>query len=981
MQLKEWLSTDLGQSIWKNKYRNGSEELEEWFDRMSGGNKEIRQLIVQKKFLFGGRTLANRGLNNGSYSNCYSSGYVPDSLDEILRINTNLGLTYKAHGGQGVSLSKIRPKGTLIGNRYESDGILPIMELYNTTTSSVSQAGARKGALMISIDIKHKESETFMTVKSDLNKINKANLSLEIDDDFMLMVESDYKTGKESVMSITRTYEGQTIDYDITPIKLYKLMIKQAWLSAEPGVLFVDKFRNYNLMEFVDSYQIETCNPCLHPDSIVETSEGKVKIKDMTKSMMVYSMDNETKKLVLKKATPSWISKKDAETIKLHINNGEVLTCTPDHKIYIEKKGWIEAQDIKIGDSPIALLRRRRGVKYSGVRLSSQKAGSDIMEHRFVYFGNNGDTSCDIHHLDGDTYNNSIDNLECLSHSEHSTVTRFECDNNHQIKGEGGKFISSGAKKKKTIIPLPENLSTGFKSKPRIVAISEGEKTDVYDITVEDTHNFVADGIIVHNCGEQPLPKDGACNLGSLNLSEYVNWEGEFFATEFKKDVRKSVRALDEIIDENYPNHALENQREMARRFRNIGLGIMGYGDALIKLRLTYGSQESKDWTWYLMEMLFKEAVYASVDLASEKGTFPEYVPEVFDASIFNGLFTDDEIEYFKMTGIRNCSLLSIAPTGTLGSMLNISTGMEPNFALKYKRKTEALDNGSEKTFEVFAGIAEEYTNKYKTDKLPDYFVTSHDLNWRDRVDLQAICQKYVDTAISSTINLSNNVSVAEVEELYLYAWQKGLKGATIYRDGCREGILSLSDTPTPKTSENFFERGDVLDAEVVHFNNDGTPWVAFLGTKGGKPFEIFSGPANLETFPIPKSIIKGKILKVKGEESTRYDFRYIEEYGYENTLGGLSRIFDKEYYNYARLISGMLRSQIDIPSIINIVDGMHFESQSLHSWKNGVIRSLKSFVTDGTITTDKCPEKGCDGNMVYIGGCKQCDSCGISKC
>lgn len=241
MTIQEWLNNDqLGIDIWEKKYRYNNETLDEWFDRVSGGDPEIRQLIVEKKFLFGGRTLANRGTNNGSYSNCYSEGFCPDSLDGIMDTAKNIAMTYKAQGGQGISLSKIRPKGSLIAGKFKSDGIVPFMEIFNTVTESVSQGGSRKGALLMSLDINHPEAETFMTIKSDLKRINKANLSMEIDNDFMERV----------------------LNGDSEANRLFNILCEQACKYAEPGVILTDRFRNYNLMEFVDSYQIETCNPC-----------------------------------------------------------------------------------------------------------------------------------------------------------------------------------------------------------------------------------------------------------------------------------------------------------------------------------------------------------------------------------------------------------------------------------------------------------------------------------------------------------------------------------------------------------------------------------------------------------------------------------------------------------------------------------------------------------------------------------------------
>lgn len=240
-QALEWLNDNqLSYDIWNNKYRYNNESFDQWLDRVSGGNTEIKRLIREKKFLFGGRTLANRGTNRGSYSNCYSHGYIDDSLEGIMDAAKNIAMTFKAQGGQGLSLSKIRPKGSLIAGKFKSDGIVPFMEIFNTVTESVSQGGSRKGALMMSLDINHPEIETFMTIKSDLKRINKANLSVEIDDNFMQKVEQG----------------------DAEASRIFNILCEQACKYAEPGVIFTNRFRNYNLMEFVDEYQIETCNPC-----------------------------------------------------------------------------------------------------------------------------------------------------------------------------------------------------------------------------------------------------------------------------------------------------------------------------------------------------------------------------------------------------------------------------------------------------------------------------------------------------------------------------------------------------------------------------------------------------------------------------------------------------------------------------------------------------------------------------------------------
>lgn len=266
MTVQEWLGQDnqLGIDIWEKKYRYNNESFDEWLDRVSGRNEELKKIIKEKKFLFGGRTLSNRGTGKkGSFSNCYSRGFIEDDLTDIMQANTDIAHTFKAQGGQGLSLSKLRPRGCGInGGQFQSDGIIPFMEIYNRTTESISQGGSRKGALIMTLDVWHKEAEDFIKIKSEEGRIQKANLSLEIDDEFMECVKKFYDTGEVITKTITRNYNGNTVEYEVTPIKLYKLMMEKAYDWAEPGCIFTNRFRNYNMMEYCDDYNIESCNPC-----------------------------------------------------------------------------------------------------------------------------------------------------------------------------------------------------------------------------------------------------------------------------------------------------------------------------------------------------------------------------------------------------------------------------------------------------------------------------------------------------------------------------------------------------------------------------------------------------------------------------------------------------------------------------------------------------------------------------------------------
>ena len=254
------------------------------------------------------------------------------------------------------------------------------------------------------------------------------------------------------------------------------------------------------------------------------------------------------------------------------------------------------------------------------------------------------------------------------------------------------------------------------------------------------------------------MPKYGACNLGSINLSEYIENpytdKAKFNFEEFKKDVGIAIRALDEVLEENLNNHALKEQREMAKNYRNVGLGIMGLGSMFFKLGTTYGSKESKQIIEIIMCSMFRSAVIESASLAKEKGSFPKYNNKIWESDIIKKAFNNIEINELYKYGLRNCSLLSIAPSGSIGTMLGITTGIEPAFQISYERKTESLHRDKEVSYKVFIQEAKEYMKISNADELPSYFITSSDINWTDRVDIQAIAQEYVDTAISSTVNL-----------------------------------------------------------------------------------------------------------------------------------------------------------------------------------------------------------------------------------
>lgn len=715
-QAFEWLDKNqLSYDIWDKKYRVNNESFDQWLDRVSGKDGDIRRLIKEKKFLFGGRTLANRGTDKGSYSNCYSHGFIEDSLDGIMDAAKNIAMTFKAQGGQGLSLSKIRPKGALIGGKFKSDGIVPFMEIFNTVTESVSQGGSRKGALLMSLDINHPEAETFMTIKSDLKKINKANLSMEVDDGFMNHVLAE----------------------NVEANRKFNLLCEQACKYAEPGVIYTNRFRNYNLMEKVDEYQIETCNPC----------------------------------------------------------------------------------------------------------------------------------------------------------------------------------------------------------------------------------------------GEQPLPKHGACNLASINLSAYVlnpyTQDVTFNYDALTHDMYNIVRAMDDVLEENLPNHALPEQREMAEKYRNVGIGVMGIHDMFIKFGFKYGGKQSVVLLADIMGIIFRSAVYASVDLASQRGSCPGYDSKIWDSKIIQTVFEKEQIDIFKNVNIlRNCSLISVAPCGSIGTMLNVSTGIEPWFSTHYTRHTKSLNGEQDQSYEVWAPVVKEAMDR---NWFADTIVTANDIDYKSRINIQAAVQQYCDTAISSTLNLPKTTTPSDIRKIYIKAWEAGLKGVTVYVDGSRDPILSTESTPTVEVKE-----------EEKRFNNISPVSRKSMGTTYGATH--------------CKKCACGTLYITTNMDK---DGNLVELFTHTSKGG----ICQANLAAVTRMISLGLRSGLKIDEIEDQLKGIHcpacqltrakgnpvdgmscpdIMAKTIREFLNNEIKPCMNHKKEEQITTkiqDKqvCPE--CGSSIMPTNGCWSCQNCGWSKC
>lgn len=488
----------------------------------------------------------------------------------------------------------------------------------------------------------------------------------------------------------------------------------------------------------------------------------------------------------------------------------------------------------------------------------------------------------------------------------------------------------------------------------------------------------------VNPCAEEPLPAGGSCLLGSINLAEFVTKERKLDLISLRETIRVAVIALNEVLDEGLPLHPLQEQRDSVAEWRQIGLGVMGLADMLIKLRVKYGSATSRSVLESIGHELIMTALETSSMLAANYGPYPKFNRDcVIQTPFFKNLDSGDmnDLRFQSLHdvickyGLRNSQLLTCAPTGSIATMLGVSTGCEPIFATSYTRKTESLVN-EEKYYKVYTPIIKKLIDEgFSEEALPEYVVTSEQIPYRERIKVQATLQEFIDASISSTINLPESATVDDVETIYRLAWEEGLKGVTVYRSGCKRGAV-LSKNPVIK---ECLKRPESVEAKLIRFKNGFENWIAFVGLIDGRPYEIFTGINNIEDFPIPTSITEGEIIKVKDSLGKRYDFQYTDKYGYTNRLGGLSRIFNQEYWNYAKLISALLRGGIELDKVVKIIDGMHFESDTLNTWKNGVKRAIKTFIVDGVASHEVCPD--CGEHLIYEGGCTICKNCGFSKC
>jgi len=545
--------------------------------------------------------------------------------------------------------------------------------------------------------------------------------------------------------------------------------------------------------------------------------------------------------------------------------------------------------------------------------------------------------------------------------------------------------------------------------------------------------------ISTNPCGEIPLCPYDSCRLIALNLYSYVDQpftqHAKFDFDLFRKHVRQTQQIMDDIIDlelekidaiynkiiadpedaeiKRVEVNLWEKIKEMAVNGRRTGIGITAEGDMLAALGLRYGSETAVEFSVEVHKIVALEAYRGSVILAKERGAFPVYDAKREKNNPFIQRLAEADPQLYKdMTryGRRNIALLTIAPTGTTSLMTQTTSGIEPVFMPVYKRRRKVNPNDKDARIDFVDEMGdswEEYMvfhhkfrtwmevngfelkRNYSNDELdeliaksPYHKASSNDIDWLAKVRMQGQIQKWVDHSISVTINLPEEATEELVNKLYFAAWESGCKGVTVYREGSRTGVLISTKE---KSIEGVFptKRPEILDADIVRLQNNKEKWIAFIGLIDGKPYEIFTGLADDEDgILLPRSVTEGWIIKSRDETgASRYDFQYRNSRGYKTTIEGLSFKFNPIFWNYAKLISSVLRHGMPIQKVVELVTSLQFDVESINTWKNGVARALKKYIPNGTAAEDAKCEACSSANVIYQEGCLICQDCGSSKC
>ena len=935
--------------------------------------EEIAELINGFKYLIpGGSPMSGIGntFRKTSLSNCFVIDTV-DSYGGICRTDERIAQICKRRGGIGVDVSPIRPKGLPTRNSaLTTDGIVIFMERFSNTSREVAQGG-RRGAEILTISIHHPEILNFIKIKRDLTKITGANISVRVSDEFMDAVVKN----KRYELRWPVDAEEPVIKTKIKAKEVWDELVKSNYLSGEPGILFWDNIIKNSPADSYDDEGFKTVstNPSLRGRTLVLTDKGIYPIKwlaENTPQCKVLNIKNEWHNCDVFK------SGKNKSLFKITFTNKQSVYCTEEHKwpILNTSGNIINSQTGKILKKKTIELKKRDKIYF-------------LQEHAKLF---------------------------------------------KDLKRK--KYIND---KDYLIIESIEKTNL---------------KEDVYDTTVhDDTHTFLTEVGITGNCGELPLPSTGSCLLMSMNLSSYVdnpftdntvfNWQ------KFKDHVRKCQRLMDDLVEmemeavkgiikkvKNDPESDLVKANELelwkeilstCKKGRRTGLGITALGDCIAMLNIKYGSQESIDTVEKIYCTLRNEAYKSSIQMAKERGAFPifNYDKEKYNNYLLR-LPTTIRSE-MKKEGRRNIGCLTTPPAGSgstiaaIGDLYGTTSGFEPAFKTEYKRKRK-LNDGEESDFTDEMGdhwkeyiithsglqIFKDVTKKEFKDS-PYFGAQAEEIDFLKKVEMQAVATKYVDHAISSTINLPEDINIKTVSQIYITAWQKGCKGLTIYRSGSRDGVLtSVNSTRNTRNCEDCDEaskdlvrliqqgqrpsnviiasapkRSDIVKCDIHRSKVDKGDWLFFVGKFNGHPYEVFGGDS--EEFTIPHKYKNGWIIKNgKADGISQYNLVLgsLDDENEKLEFKSIAKHFNNYQYGaFTRLTSLAMRHGTPIKYICEQITKRGVEGE-LFSFQRAMARVLKKYVAEGEKSEVECPQ--CHSSeMFYRNGCPTCKVCGHSAC
>ncbi len=522
-------------------------------------------------------------------------------------------------------------------------------------------------------------------------------------------------------------------------------------------------------------------------------------------------------------------------------------------------------------------------------------------------------------------------------------------------------------------------------------------------------------------CSEIAMQGGDSCRLMAINLFSFVknpfSENAEFDYEKLYEVAYEGMRLMDDLVDlelehidrilkkiekDKEPDFIKDVERRTwellyknGKEGRRTGLGFTGLADALAAMNVKYDSVKAQLEIDAIMRTKFQGEIDSTIDMAITRGSFKGFSPEFEKVSDFVSKMMYIEFpeawERMQIHGRRNVSFSTVAPTGTLSLLTQTSSGIEPVYMLSYKRRkkvnqpsevsvTDSLGDHWEE-FEVLHPKLEIWKSNNPEkgiEQSPYWGSTAQEIDWQRRIVIQKTIQKYTTHSISSTINLPSDTTKEQVGEIYLKAWEEGLKGITVYRDGSRDGVLVSSGK---KSTEKLQKRPEIIPSEVIRFKNEKEQWIAVIGLIDDAPYEIFTGKIDGD-FKVPEWVQKGWTIKVNGAKGKRYDFQYTDPTGEDVTIEGLSRAFNSEFWNYAKLISGMLRLKMPIEEVVKLVEGLNLYDSSINTWKKGVARALKHYIESGVIKKgSKCPSCEMENALAYEEGCLKCTNCGYTEC